>query len=71
LLESVDFVAKLYYNCVNKLAKGGENMSGTKKELSDIVAIIEKMSDSEKRELFALLQGMKLSKELADASKSA
>lgn len=46
-------------------------MSNNKRELSEIVAIIEKMSDSEKRELFALLQGMKLSKELAETQKTA
>lgn len=71
MLESVDFVAKLYYNCVNKLAKGGESMENAKKEFSEIVAIIENMSVSERREVLALLQGMKLSKELAETQKTA
>jgi exonuclease VII small subunit len=46
-------------------------MENAKKEFSEIVAIIENMSVSERREVLALLQGMKLSKELAETQKTA
>lgn len=71
--NTIDKANILGYNNLAKSNRGGDNVkeSQVKSILADVVRLLEPLDENEKKQAFALLQGMVIGKELADQQKTA